>query len=120
MLDAITVDFPDVEVGLDGLDVLRGDAICRAPDYWCGRGGGGVIIMIPILILLSEEFFPILMVDQCDHPPWALGGASVIFACLPEASDVTFDVAWYTAIEMWRRFPDQTSITKEPEFLLFF
>lgn len=36
MLDAVTVDFPDVKVGLDGFDVLWGDAIRRTPDYWCG------------------------------------------------------------------------------------
>lgn len=40
MLNAIPIDFPDVEICLDALDMRGGDAICGAPDDW---GGGGIL-----------------------------------------------------------------------------
>ena len=36
MLDAVTVDFADVEVGFHGRNLGSGDAIRSAPDVWVG------------------------------------------------------------------------------------
>lgn len=52
-----------------------------------------------------------------------VGGKDICYIATPKSRGMRGG-KWTSRLdlrtEMWRRFPDQTSITKEPEFLLFF